>query len=80
MTQKEDEERARRDEGRSEEAHWEVAEAAAADEVERRPETRQSDNREEEWEDEGGALGRARELDEPRGLGLPPEQPSDDGP
>jgi hypothetical protein len=58
MTQKNDEERARRDENRSEEAHWQVAEAAAADEGERPPETRQSDDRQEEWEDEGGALGR----------------------
>jgi hypothetical protein len=58
MTQNQDEERAQRDEDRSQEARWEIAEAAAADEVERLPETRKSGNREEEWEDEGGALGR----------------------
>jgi hypothetical protein len=50
-----DEQRARRNEDRSEEAHWQVAEAAAADEIERLTETGQSGNREEEWE---GALGR----------------------
>jgi hypothetical protein len=59
MTQNRDEERARRDEDRSQEAHWEIAEAAAAEgEVERAPEIRKSGNREEEWESEGGALGR----------------------
>lgn len=58
MTQKEDAGRAQRDEDRSEEAHWQVAEAGAADEIEGLPETQQSGDREEEWEDEGGALGR----------------------
>jgi hypothetical protein len=59
MTQKkQDEQRARRNEDRSEEAHWQVAEVGAAEEVERLQETaRHAANRQEEWESEGGALG-----------------------
>jgi hypothetical protein len=57
MTQKRDEERVQRDADRSEEAHWQIAEAAAPDETERLPEERQSGKRQEEWENEGGALG-----------------------
>jgi hypothetical protein len=58
MTQKDDAERGRRDEDRSEEAHWQVAEAGAAEEIEGLLKTQQSGDREEEWEDEAGALGR----------------------
>ena len=58
MTQKEDAERTQRDQERLEEAHWQVAEAGAADEIDGLPETQQSSDREEEWENEGGALGR----------------------
>ena len=57
--EKQDRERAHRDQDRSEEAHWQVAEAGAESEEERLSETaRQSDKQQEEWEDEGGALGR----------------------
>ncbi len=62
---KQDEERADRDRERSEEAHWQVAEAAAEtetaaeEEKERPPETaRQPGRQQKEWENEGGALGR----------------------
>ena len=58
MTRNDDAERAHRDEHRSEEARWQVAEAGAADEAEGLPVTRASGDGEEEWEDEGGALGR----------------------
>jgi hypothetical protein len=54
-----DQERADRDRGRSEEAHWQVAEAAAQEEEERSAETaRESATEHEEWENEGGAPGR----------------------
>ena len=57
--EKQDEERARRDQDRSDEAHWQVAEAAAEEEGEELSETaRQSGKQQKEWEDEGGALGR----------------------
>ena len=57
--EKQDEERAHRDRDRSEEAHWQVAQAAAEEEAEQAPETaRQSGERHNEWEDEGGAFGR----------------------
>jgi hypothetical protein len=57
--EKQDEERADRDRDRSEEAHWQVAEAAAEEEEERLAETaRQSGKQHKEWENEGGALGR----------------------
>ncbi len=62
---KQDEERADRDRERSEEAHWQVAEAAAETEnaaeegTERPPGTaRQPGRQQKEWENEGGALGR----------------------
>lgn len=58
MTRKQDTERAHRDEDRSEEARWQVAEAGAADEAKGLPERQESGDRAEEWEDEGGALGR----------------------
>jgi hypothetical protein len=55
--EKRDQERADRDRDRSDEAHWQVAEAAA--EEERLAETaRQSGKQHKEWENEGGALGR----------------------
>jgi hypothetical protein len=57
--EKQDEERADRDRQRSEEAHWQAAEAAGEEEEERLSETaRQSGEPQTEWEDEGGALGR----------------------
>ena len=52
-----DRERAQRDQERSEEAHWQVAEAGAEKEEERRSQTaRRSGKQEREWENEGGAL------------------------
>ncbi len=57
--EKQDQERAARDRHRSEEAHWQVAEAGAEKEEKRLSETaRQSGKQHTEWEDEGGALGR----------------------
>ena len=60
MTEKQDEQRAERDQDRSEEAHWQVAEAAAEKEEEERLSevARQSDNQQKDWENEGGALDR----------------------
>ena len=56
--EKRDEERAQRDKDRSEEAHWQVAEAAA--EEERRSQGARQRGKQEQpqqaWEDEGGAL------------------------
>ncbi len=57
--EKQEQERAHRDRDRSEEAHWQVAEAGAEEEEERLSETaRQSGKQDKEWENEGGALGR----------------------
>ncbi len=57
--ERENQDRADRDRDRSEEAHWQVAEAGAEEEEERLAETaRQSRTERKEWEDEGGALGR----------------------
>jgi hypothetical protein len=57
--EKQDEARADRDRNRSEEAHWQAAEAAAEEEEQRLAETaRQSGEQHNEREDEGGALGR----------------------
>jgi hypothetical protein len=56
--EKHEQERADRNHERSEEAHWRVAEAGVEDE-ERLPETpRQADTRQDDWENEGGALDR----------------------
>jgi hypothetical protein len=56
-----DQERAQRDHDRSEEAHWQVAEAAAEREEERFSETgRQSAKQQKERESEGRAVGRDR--------------------
>jgi hypothetical protein len=63
--EKQDEQRADRDRERSEEAHWQVAEAAAEteaaaeEEKEPPPDTaRQPGTHEKEWENEGGAVDR----------------------
>jgi hypothetical protein len=53
-----DEERVHRDRDRSGEAHWQVAEAAAEEEERLAETARQSSERQKEWENEGGALGR----------------------
>ncbi len=68
--EKEVQERAHRDRDRSEEAHWQVAEAGAEEEENRRSAAEeeeedqgsetapQSGEQQPEWEDEGGALAR----------------------
>jgi hypothetical protein len=59
MTRKEDQQRAKRDQDRSEEAHWQVAEAGAEkDEEDRLKAVNQSHKQHEDWENEGGALDR----------------------
>ena len=59
MSEKQGEQRAYRNHDRSEEAHWQVAEAGAEEE-ERPPEDArpQTDDQEDGWENEGGALDR----------------------
>jgi hypothetical protein len=59
MTEKQDQQRSERDQDRSEEARWQVAEAGAEKEEERLLEAAgQSDEQQEDWENEGGALDR----------------------
>ena len=53
-----DQERADRNHERSEEAHWQVAEAGAEEEERLREAGRQSDRRQDDRENEGGALDR----------------------
>jgi hypothetical protein len=63
--EKQDQQRADRNHERTEEAHWQVAEAGAEEEK-RQPEARPADEHEEDWENEGGALGpEPRKTDEP---------------
>jgi hypothetical protein len=58
MTDEEqDQQRADRNHERSEEAHWQVAEAGAEEE-DRLLAARQSDKQKDDWENEGGALDR----------------------
>jgi hypothetical protein len=56
----EKQERADRDRERSEEAHWQVAEAGVEDEGGERLSkgARQADEQQDDWENEGGALDR----------------------
>jgi hypothetical protein len=56
----EKQERADRDRERSEETHWQVAEAGVEDEGEERLSkgARQADEQQDDWENEGGALDR----------------------
>jgi hypothetical protein len=62
MTEKRDQQRAERDQDRSEEAHWRVAEAGAEkDEEERLSKAANQSHKQqqqEDWENEGGALDR----------------------
>ena len=58
---KHEQERADRNHERSEEAHWQVAEAAAEDEERLSEAARQADEQKEDWENEGGALDRGAE-------------------
>ena len=53
-----DEERADRNHERSEEAHCQVAEAGAEEEDRPLETVRQSDEQQDDWEDEGGAVER----------------------
>jgi hypothetical protein len=55
--EKQRQERADRDQERSEEARWRVAEAGAEEE-ERLENARESQEQQDGWENEGGALGR----------------------
>ena len=53
---KQEEERTDRNHERSEEAHWQVAEAGAEEEERLLEAARQSDDQQGDWENEGGAL------------------------
>jgi hypothetical protein len=54
----EKQERADRDRERSEEAHWQVAEAGVEEEERLSKGARQADEQQDDWENEGGALAR----------------------
>jgi len=54
--EKQEQERANRNHERSEEAHWQVAEAGAEEEDGLLEAPRQSDKQQDDWENEGGAL------------------------
>lgn len=56
--EKRDQLRADRNQERSEEAHWQVAEAGVEDEERLSGAARRADEQQEDWEDEGGALER----------------------
>jgi hypothetical protein len=56
--EKQDQQRAVRNHERSEEAHWQVAEAGVEEEEQLSGAARQADERQEDWENEGGALDR----------------------
>jgi hypothetical protein len=56
--EKQDRQRADRNRGRSEEAHWQVAEAGAEEEDRLVEAARLSDKQQDDWENEGGALDR----------------------
>jgi hypothetical protein len=61
--EKQDQQRADRNHERTEEAHWQVAEAGAEEE---KRAARPADEHEDDWENEGGALGpEPRKTDEP---------------
>jgi hypothetical protein len=56
--EKQDQERADRNRERSDEAHWQVAEAGAEEEERLSGAAPQSDEQQKDWENEGGALDR----------------------
>lgn len=59
MNEERDEhERADRDRERSEEAHWRTAEAGVEEESRPSEDSRRPPDREDDWENEGGALDR----------------------
>ena len=59
--EKHEQQRADRNHERSEEAHWQVAEAGVEEEERLSEAARQSDKQQDDWESEGGALDRERE-------------------
>lgn len=56
--ERQDQQRAERDQERSEEAHWRVAEAGAEEEERMSEAAGESDEQEKDWENAGGALAR----------------------
>jgi hypothetical protein len=62
MTEKQNHQRAERDQDRSEEAHWQVAEAGAEKDEEKRlskvANQSHKHQQQDDWENEGGALDR----------------------
>jgi hypothetical protein len=56
--QKQNQQRAVRNRERSEEAHWQVAEAGAEADERLSGAARQADEQKDDWENEGGALNR----------------------
>jgi hypothetical protein len=73
--EKQDQQRADRNHERSEEAHWQVAEAGA-EEQERLPEAaRRADEQQNDWENEGGALGRKPRKTTEQGDEIPVPKP-----
>jgi hypothetical protein len=56
--EKRDQQRAVRNHERSEEAHWQVAEAGAEEQERLSGAARQADEQQDDWENEGGALDR----------------------
>jgi hypothetical protein len=56
--EKQDQQRADRNQDRSDEAHWQVAEAGAEEDERLSEAARQADKQQDDWENEGGALDR----------------------
>ena len=56
--EKHEQERTDRNDQRSEEAHWQVAEAGVEEEERLSEAARQADEQQDDWENEGGALDR----------------------
>jgi hypothetical protein len=65
--QKQNQQRAVRNRERSEEAHWQVAEAGAEEDERLSGAARQADEQKDDWENEGGAPPRADEQDTEQG-------------
>jgi hypothetical protein len=62
-----DQQRADRNHERSEEAHWQVAEAGAEEQERLSKADRQADEQQDDWENEGGALDRGTRKTTKRG-------------
>lgn len=56
--EKQDQQRADRNQDRSDEAHWQVAEAGAEEDERLSEAAPQADKQQDDWENEGGALDR----------------------